>query len=232
MKKILLLSLCLVLIFATPIAYANDTLNNKAGQGPSAVDPSTPAMAHHPDYDGEYIYIKIGDPFMYTGNAFVDETKMELDPGRGTTAIIKDSRTLLPLRAILEQMGAEVAWNDAEKKITIDYYSDTLELFIGKTNALFNEEPYELDVPPEIINSRTMVPIRFISESFGIPIYWIDDQKAACLHIDEELIIEEDENLEDPDELTEDEDTTDDENTLDDEKNIDEEDSEDIVEEE
>jgi len=91
--------------------------------------------------------------------------------------VIKNSRTLLPIRAIVEAIGGTVSWDGTEKKVTVSLGSNTIELWIGKSNAKVNGIDTPIDstnskVVPEIINGRTMLPLRFVTESLGCDVQW------------------------------------------------------------
>jgi hypothetical protein len=91
--------------------------------------------------------------------------------------IIKNGRTLLPIRPIVEALGGTVGWDGAEKKVTISLGSTTIELWIGKNTARVNGVSKSIDstnskVVPEIINGRTMLPLRFVTENLGCQLQW------------------------------------------------------------
>lgn len=101
--------------------------------------------------------------------------------------VISDGRTLVPLRGILEEMGAKVDWDGATSTATATYGKITTNITIGE-NALYkNGEKIELDVPAQLIGGRTMVPIRAISESFGVKIGWAGDIRGVVISTDEIL---------------------------------------------
>ncbi|WP_051533947.1 copper amine oxidase N-terminal domain-containing protein [Desulfitibacter alkalitolerans] len=81
--------------------------------------------------------------------------------------VLREGRTLVPVRAITEGLGAEVNWNNELKKITITKDDKIIELFLDSRIVLVNGEEYELDIPAQLINNRTTVPIRFVSEILG-----------------------------------------------------------------
>lgn len=89
-----------------------------------------------------------------------------------TPAIVEQGRTLVPLRAIFESLFAEVFWDSAEQKVTATKGSTTITLYIGDTTAWINGIQTPLDVPPKIVNNRTLVPVRFVSESLGADVWW------------------------------------------------------------
>ncbi|NLD45833.1 MAG: copper amine oxidase N-terminal domain-containing protein [Clostridiaceae bacterium] len=86
--------------------------------------------------------------------------------------VIENGRTLVPMRAIFEALGAEVTWDDRNKSVTCFKEKKSITLTIGNTQAVLNNEKYTLGVPPRIVNGRTLVPLRFISESLGTEVLW------------------------------------------------------------
>ncbi|WP_315371200.1 CotH kinase family protein [Paenibacillus xylanexedens] len=89
----------------------------------------------------------------------------------------QSGRVMVPVNAILEAMGAEVTWDKAAKTVTAVLNDQTLVLKIGSSTATVNGETLEIDAPAIIQNSRTLVPVRFISEGLGLTVDW--DQTAA-----------------------------------------------------
>jgi phage baseplate assembly protein gpV len=86
---------------------------------------------------------------------------------------IIQGRVLVPLRGIFEQMGATVDYNAATQHILAVRGGQTVELTVGSRQAMVNNSPVLLDVPAFTINGRTMVPLRFISESLGAGVQWV-----------------------------------------------------------
>ncbi|MBQ1243395.1 MAG: copper amine oxidase N-terminal domain-containing protein [Clostridia bacterium] len=97
--------------------------------------------------------------------------------------VIVEGRTLVPLRAIFEALGATVEWDGATKTVTAVRGQDTIKLTIGDTKLYKNGEvAYELDVPAQIMGSGfTMVPVRAISESFGCKVDWVAALRAVVI---------------------------------------------------
>ena len=92
--------------------------------------------------------------------------------------IIKDGRTLVPLRAIFEALGAEVLWIEDEQAIAAQSGDTTIVMQIGKNQfgkmtSSDNGVMYDLDVPPEIINGRTLVPARAVAEALDLSLIHI-----------------------------------------------------------
>jgi len=100
--------------------------------------------------------------------------------------IIKNSRTLLPIRAIVEALGGTVSWEATERKVTVSLGSTTIELWIGKPTAKVNGIDTLIDaanskVVPEIINGRTMLPLRFVTENLGCDVQWDGTTKTITI---------------------------------------------------
>ena len=109
----------------------------------------------------------------------VSGVQQEIDLGRGTKPLImpKWSRTVVPIRAIVEALGGTIGWDGVARKVTINFNGTTIYLWIDKPQAEVNEEmkwidPNNHDVKPIIINSRTMLPLRFVAESLGCTVDW------------------------------------------------------------
>lgn len=87
--------------------------------------------------------------------------------------IIKNSRAFVPIRLVAEEFGAKVSWDNATRTVTIQADSTTIKLAIGSVVAYVGNKKCTLDYPPFIIPpGRTMVPIRFVSESLGLLVFW------------------------------------------------------------
>jgi hypothetical protein len=95
--------------------------------------------------------------------------------------VIKDGRTMVPLRFIGEAFGAEFTYDSVFKIIDINFGSDKIKMQIGKKTAIVNGVEIALDVAPFIVNGRTLVPIRFISETFGAEVIWDGTTKTVTI---------------------------------------------------
>lgn len=89
--------------------------------------------------------------------------------------VIREGRTLVPVRAISEGLGAQVDWNQDLKKVTVTKDGKVIELILGSNVVTVNGQPHQLDVPAQLMNNRTLVPIRFISEILGVSVDYIDE---------------------------------------------------------
>ena len=122
------------------------------------------------------ISLQIDNPIMT-----VNGQQKEIDPGMGTTPVIINDRTLLPIRAVVEEMGGNVEWDNDTQTVTLTYNNDTIRLVIDNTTAYLNDTANTLDTAPTIINDRTMLPIRFIAESFKFDVDWNEAERIVTI---------------------------------------------------
>ena len=108
---------------------------------------------------------------------YVDMNLIETD----TPPTIVDGRTLVPVRAIFEAIGATVTWDGATSTATGVRGDTTVVIQINNTTAYVNGEARVLDVPAQLINERTMVPARFISEAMGCDVTWDGNTSTAAV---------------------------------------------------
>lgn len=108
---------------------------------------------------------------------YVDTNRVETD----TPPTVVDGRTLVPVRAIFEAIGAVVEWDNDTRTATGVRGDTTVTIQIDNTIAYVNGESRTLDVPAQIINNRTMVPARFISESMGCDVTWYQKTQTAAV---------------------------------------------------
>lgn len=83
-----------------------------------------------------------------------------------TPPVLVQDRTLVPVRGFLEALGATVIWQPPDT-VTIQWEDRTVTLRIGDTEALVGTTPVAMDVPAQLIDSRTYIPLRFVSEGLG-----------------------------------------------------------------
>lgn len=86
--------------------------------------------------------------------------------------VIEDGRTLVPMRKIFESLGATVYWNEGSRTATGVKGVTVVSISVNSKVLTKNGENITLDVPARLINSRTLVPIRVIAESFGLKVDW------------------------------------------------------------
>ena len=112
-----------------------------------------------------------------------NEVKVEIDGVQvqfDVQPFIKDGRTLVPLRAIAEMLGIEVEWDGEARSVSYINHDGVLYiLVIDQPYVSFGThadamQATEIDVPPIIVDGRTFVPLRFIAESLGVDVDFVD----------------------------------------------------------
>jgi transcriptional regulator CtsR len=104
-----------------------------------------------------------------------------------TAPVIRENRTLLPIRYVAEAIGATVNWNNSERKVTVSLDGKVIELWIGKNIARVDGQYVLIDsanlkVTPVIISpGRTMLPLRFITENLGAKVDWDENKKEVTV---------------------------------------------------
>lgn len=94
---------------------------------------------------------------------------------------VKNSRTFVPFRAIFEKMGAEVSFDAGTSTVTASRDGKSVRLTIGSTTGFVNGASATLDAAPYISDSRTMVPLRFVSEAFGATVSYNEVQDRGLV---------------------------------------------------
>lgn len=131
------------------------------------------------EYDGEsHLYNGPNVTLVLNGEIFTPSDG-QMPP------IIIDERTLVPVREVFEKLGGIVEWNDKERSVKITLEEKSIKLWLNNTTALVDGEEKILDVPAKLINEKTMVPIRFISENVGLVVDWDDTTKSVFISKDE-----------------------------------------------
>ena len=97
--------------------------------------------------------------------------------------VIVDDRTLVPFRTIFEELGAEVNWIAEERKVLASRDGIEISLVIDSNTLIKNGEEITIDSPAKIVNDRTMVPARAVSEALGAMVDW--DPVTRTVLIDE-----------------------------------------------
>lgn len=95
--------------------------------------------------------------------------------------VIENDRVLVPVRAIFEALGARVTWQEQNRQVTAAKDADTVILWIGKQVLYRNGNAVWLDAAPKIVNDRTLVPVRAVSESFGAQVSW--EERARLVSV-------------------------------------------------
>lgn len=98
-----------------------------------------------------------------------------------TDPFIIDGTTLVPLRVISENLGASVDWDATTRTVTVTKGNTTIQLTVDEYLARINGEAVTISMSPRIINNRTMVPLRFIGETFDCQVGWDGETKTVTI---------------------------------------------------
>ena len=123
--------------------------------------------------------------FMLVNSAvfYANEVRVEIDGSPvpfDVAPFIQEGRTMVPLRAIADMLDIEVEWNPDNREISYRNHEDVIfVLTVGYEYVAFglsidDMQTVHLDAPPVIVNDRTFVPLRFIAESLGVYIDFVD----------------------------------------------------------
>ncbi len=118
-------------------------------------------------YSAEEVYISVNGKDVESG---------DMPP------VVLNNRTLVPARAVFEAMGAEVMWNGTTSEVFISKGSDVVIIQVGNNKGTKNGETFTMDVPPMIINDRTVIPVRAVSEALNCDVQWNGDTRYVIIN--------------------------------------------------
>ena len=147
-----------------------------------------------------------------------------------TPPVIKQDRTLIPVRALTEGFGATVAWNGEEKIVTVSKGDVEIIFQLNDGKVFVNGQETVIDVPAQLMSNRTIVPLRFIVEHLGLKVDY--DTETGTIEIDDEEEVTDEEEAIEEEEVTDEEDAVVDEEeaVVEEEENTDEEDTDVVIE--
>lgn len=139
----------------------------------------TPSNEVEVSYQNIYgtISLTVGNKIM-----LVNGKLTEIDPGLGTVPVLKDARTMLPIRAVIEAMGGTIEYKSGEQRVTINYRGKTIHMWIGKKTIQVNGVNKTIDVAPYFSDTgRTMIPIRFVVENLDCTVDWDGNTQTVTI---------------------------------------------------
>ncbi len=95
--------------------------------------------------------------------------------------VIIDERTLVPARGVFEALGAVVDWVGETGEVLVNTDKSSVVLTLNKQDYIVNGETKTLDVPAQLMNDRTMIPLRAVGEALGCSVEWDDVSKTASI---------------------------------------------------
>ena len=161
--------------------YFEFTITDYFAKKVSASELSFYQLGGHDNSEEKYV-LKIGS----------NEIKYNNESGEGTKTIdvapyIADGTTFIPLRGLLELMGAEISWNGDNQTIGITSGGGADITLQVDYKLVFVEDPaygrvrYTLRIAPVIKDSRTFIPVRFVSEQLGYNVAWNGESQEITI---------------------------------------------------
>lgn len=92
-----------------------------------------------------------------------------------------NGRTMVPIRAIFEAMGANVTWDDATQSAISTKNNTTVKMTLNSTTEYINGVACKMDVTPVIIDGRTLAPARYVAEAFGYTVNWDEASQSVMI---------------------------------------------------
>jgi hypothetical protein len=96
--------------------------------------------------------------------------------------IIRQDRVLVPLRAVLERLGAAVVWDPTRAEIRVTQGHLVTRLALGSREAFVNQDTRMMDTAPIMFQNRVMIPLRYLSELYGAKVHWDAARRAVYVY--------------------------------------------------
>lgn len=156
MKRLIVLFVCFMLLLINIPVYAQ-------------VNTSSATKYY---YDGQWHDYNIPPTYLQVNGEML---QTDMPP------IIFDDRSVVPARAVFEKLGAKVSWDEAKSQVAVSMNNTNILLTINDKIAIVNDKKYEMEIPSKIINSRTMIPTRFVAEMLGMKVDWKAAQRLITI---------------------------------------------------
>ncbi len=122
-----------------------------------------------------------GKSHAYSAKEIIIKIDGETVTPKDMPAVAIDGRTLLPMRQIAQELGCEVTWNEEAKQVYVINSTHTLVFTIDSMTGYKNGATFTMDVPPMIINDRTMLPVRALANALDLDIQWEDATRTVAI---------------------------------------------------
>lgn len=94
-----------------------------------------------------------------------------------------EHNTMVPMRDIFEALGANIKWESSTETVTATKGDISIKIVIGQSFATKNGQQLSLSQPAVIVNDKTMVPLRFVSEALGANVKWDENTRTVSITI-------------------------------------------------
>ena len=195
MKKILALILVLVMslsytvladdLLAEDVFEDEEVIYEENTEGEEVVEESTDSIAEDvadpESYEESTVDTNVNN---YNSGTSEEKIKVYVNGRRilfDADPMIVNGRTMVPVRAIFEALGATVTWDNNTRTATGVLGDTTINITIDQAYLLKNGEQVSLDSPALLSSGRTYVPVRAIAESYNCNVDWINDTKTVTI---------------------------------------------------
>lgn len=97
------------------------------------------------------------------------------------TPIVINGRIVVPVRTVFSNINADIDWNELRNRLVITNDNTTIIMYMGYINCYVNGQIKEMEAPAVLFNGTVMVPVRFVAETFNIPIGWNESNSTVYL---------------------------------------------------
>lgn len=118
------------------------------------------------------VYLEIDNNQM-----MVDDQKLTIDQ----PPVILADHTMVPVRFVVEALGGEIEWDGDERKVTVIKDDHLIDMWLDKDDVIMNGVSVKSAIAPTLMNERTMVPLRLLSEKLGWEVLWNDENRSVTL---------------------------------------------------
>lgn len=113
------------------------------------------------------------------GRIIMDNQELALPKGIKLENV--NGSVMIPVRVVVENLGFEVLWEQQSRKVTVNQDGKSIELAVGKKTADADGVTFDLNAAPKQSGGTVLVPIRFVSEQFGLKVGWDNSDKTVYL---------------------------------------------------
>jgi len=96
--------------------------------------------------------------------------------------VVIGQTVMVPVRIATESLGYKVDYDNNKKQVTVSKNKQQLVMTLDKPTAYLDNEPLQMTMPPTVKSNNTLIPLRFLSESLGVQVFWDNQIKAAFLY--------------------------------------------------
>lgn len=175
--------------------YTYTVSDGKATSNPIVIDLSAvPPLEYKGNHNDKVIVLKVGEPYLYTASdkdlacdgigleviRTIDGNDWDVVP------VIRNNRTMIPIAALVEEMGGTVDWDGSKRLVTINLWDsaimqyNTLNIPIGSNTVYLNNQGTTFDTAARIEHNRTLVPIRLL-ELLGCDVEWVNESWSVVI---------------------------------------------------